>query len=304
MKCNIFILTTFLRLCQPLSYNNSPHLSKLLEKKLIAQAEKYKAEASKLRIEASILEKELLEKRIINDDYDKKQLTSNNIMKEILIVKAQNIRLDWSLHINGNADVEICVNNNKLANISGKWYTKYSRYGIGGNIFLFAKNKNMTVKCVFLKVKKADALSLINTYSYYQKIANNVPTKIDSLTNLINIEKPNNLFPIINQESILSLSLKSLRKWINNIIKRFATKIFNYIYTKYRTNIKKWKTITQLLRLNNTIILNENPYVISEYGYIKTKSNGILDNINSECTLILRNTKKSRTGGRATRVVS
>ena len=32
MKCNIFILTTFLRLCQPLSYNNSPHLSKLLEK--------------------------------------------------------------------------------------------------------------------------------------------------------------------------------------------------------------------------------------------------------------------------------
>ena len=53
MKCNIFFLTIFLRLCQPFSYNNSPHLSKLLEKKLIAQAEKYKAEASKLRIEAS-----------------------------------------------------------------------------------------------------------------------------------------------------------------------------------------------------------------------------------------------------------
>ena len=129
-------------------------LSELLEKKLLAQAEKYRAEAAKLRAEASILEKELLVSRA--DSADAPRPTPPvGVIKKMFVVKTSNLRFDWLLDINGEAYVNILdIHGNKIIDVFGKWYTKHSRYGIGGNIHLIAKNASISLSCIFLTIKK------------------------------------------------------------------------------------------------------------------------------------------------------
>ena len=297
-------------------YINPVKLSELLEKKLLAQAEKYRAEAAKLRAEASILEKELLVSRA--DSADAPRPTPPvGVIKKMFVVKTSNLRFDWLLDINGEAYVNILdIHGNKIIDVFGKWYTKHSRYGIGGNIHLIAKNASISLSCIFLTIKKKDALGISNTYSHYKSIYGAASTNPEPLVKLIDIDESTSLFPIINQESIASLCFKSIKRLINKVLKICTMKFFKHISTSATRKMNKWRKLSQLANGNNTIILYNKPYVVSEVGNIKIKglrkvlNTWKIDNsyiIKSECMLSFKNIeevsagKVSRTGGRAGR---
>ncbi len=283
-------------------------------------AEKFLTQARKLRDEVKVLEKELLEERIASNPSDipqhikyRESLIPKIFSTKIQTVPKNTLVMNWELEKNGETHLDLIDHKNKVHfRAIGKWRRTKSRFGIGSNVILKARGIGFTINSKFVSLSKSDYILAKNTYNRCLLNLKNMNKDLEAAkkfsNTVLNIREPEPLFPIITQESLAAIFMRSLRRWSLRIHSFVLNKMFYITINRTKNNTEKWKQIVNIGKSENYIKFDNEFCVIQNTGILSVK--GVLPyhnrwirspkaSFSCICNLEIINLIKSRTGGRA-----
>ena len=283
-------------------------------------AEKFLTQARELRDEIKILEKELLEERIASNPAEiphhikyRESLIPKIFSTKIETFPKNSLIMNWELEKNGETHLDLIDHKNKVHfRAIGKWHRTKSRFGIGSNVILKARGIGFTINSKFVSLSKSDYILAKNTYNRCLLNLKNMNKDLESAkkfsNTVLNIREPEPLFPIITQESLAAIFMRSLRRWSLRIHSFVLNKMFYITINRTKNNTEKWKQIVNIGKSENYIKFDNEFCVIQNTGILSVK--GVLpyhnrwirspkSSFSCICNLEIINLIKSRTGGRA-----
>jgi len=276
--------------------------------------------AKKLRQEAQILEKELIQER---KEYESRKylkdgfITGENnfLIPKLFVTKIKSKRkldLHWELKRDGETRLKILDNKGYLLSRGlGKWRKKKSRFGIGHTIILRGWGIGFSIRCKFISISRREhKIAKHNFYkcsSNLQNLNKNLESFRQSAQTISNTNSPKPIFPIISTDSIAYTFSVALKRCFKKFIFLTTEQLILLNIHFLKKDTQKWKNIVNIGNSDKYVKLIDDFYAINNDGSIDirglipiynswAKSPRYLykDKISLECYDII----KTRTGGR------
>ena len=283
-------------------------------------AEKFLTQARELREEVKVLEKELLEQRKESNPTEiphhikyRESLIPKIFSTKIETFPKNSLIMNWELEKNGETHVELLDRENKVHfRAIGKWSRKKSRFGIGSNVILKARGIGFTINSKFVSLSKSDYILSKNIYNRCLLNLKNMNKDLDAAkrfsNTVLNIREPAPLFPIITQESLAVIFIRSIRRFSFRIHSFLLNKMFRITIHRTKNNTEKWKQIVNIgksenyIKFDNEFCVIQNTGILSVQGVLPYRNKWIRSpkaSFSCICNMEIINLIKSRTGGRA-----